>query len=97
MFGLSVQNQITTIFFDLFGVLLGIDQSVVVQYLSRLTGTPYLMTRETVLGEPFMRLERNEINFTQYVNEIRALLPNGSQIKTDSLRKIFLLHYHRIQ
>ena len=63
-----MQNQITTIFFDLFGVLLGIDQSVVVQYLSKLTGAPYLETREVAMGESFMRLERSEINFTQYVD-----------------------------
>jgi len=37
-----MQNYISTIFFDLFGVLLGIDQSVVIQYLSKLTDTPYL-------------------------------------------------------
>ena len=85
-----MQNQITTIFFDLFGVLLGIDQSVVVQYLSKLIGTPYLETRVIVMGEPFMRLERSEINFTQYVDEIRDALPNGNRIKADSLEDIWM-------
>ena len=64
-----MQNKITTIFFDLFGVLLGIDQSVVIQYLSKLTDTPYIETREIALGEPFMRLERGEVTFTRYVED----------------------------
>ena len=85
-----MQNKITTIFFDLFGVLLGIDQSVVIQYLSNLTGLPYLKTREVAMGEPFVRLERSEINFTQYTDEIRAALPNGNRIEADSLRDIWM-------
>ena len=85
-----MQSQITTIFFDLFGVLLGIDQSVVIQYLSNLTGLPYLKTREVAMGEPFMRLERNEINFTQYTDEIRAALPNGNQIEDGPLRDFWM-------
>ena len=85
-----MQNQSTTIFFDLFGVLLGIDQSVVVQYLSKLIETPYLETREIAMGEPFMRYERSEINFTQYVDEIRAALPNGGRIEAAALRGIWM-------
>ncbi len=87
---MSLGCKITTIFFDLFGVLLGIDQSVVVQYLSKLTGLPYLDTREIAMGEPLMRLERSEINFTQYVAELRAALPNGNRIEADSLRDIWM-------
>ena len=85
-----MHNQITTIFFDLFGVLLGIDQSVVVQYLSRLIEVPYLETQEVAMGESFMRLERNEINFRQYVDEIRAALPNGKRIESDTLKNIWV-------
>jgi len=84
------KSQIKTIFFDLFGVLLGADQSVVVQYLSRLIEAPYLKTRETAMGEPFMRLQRGEINFTQYVNEIRATLPNGNRIEVTPLQDIWM-------
>ena len=85
-----MQNHITTIFFDLFGVLLGIDQSVVVQYLSKLTNTPYLKTREITMGEPYMQLERGEIKFQEYVGDIRALLPNGDRIDADRLRDIWM-------
>ena len=85
-----MQNKITTIFFDLFGVLLGIDQSVVVQYLSNLLDAPYLDVREIAMGEPFMRLERREINFNQYVEEIRDILPNSERIKIPALRDIWM-------
>ena len=84
-----MQNKINTIFFDLFGVLLGIDQSVVIQYLSKLTDTPYLDTREIALGEPFMHLERGEVTFTRYVEDIRSAMPNGARIDADSLREIW--------
>ena len=85
-----MQNKITTIFFDLFGVLLGVDQSVVVQYISKLIETPYFEVRELAMGEPFMRLERSEINFTQYVNKLRATLPNGNRIEDGPLRDIWM-------
>ena len=85
-----MQNHISTIFFDLFGVLLGIDQSVVVQYLSKLTNTPYLKTREITLGEPYMRLERGEIKFKEYIEHITALLPNGDRINAERLRDIWM-------
>ena len=85
-----MQNHITTIFFDLFGVLLGIDQSVVIQYLSKLTNTPYLKTREITLGEPYMRLERGEIKFKEYIEHITALLPNGDRINAERLRDIWM-------
>lgn len=85
-----MQNHINTIFFDLFGVLLGIDQSVVIQYLSKLTNTPYLKTREITMGEPYMRLERGETNFQDYVKDIRNLLPNGDCIDINGLKNIWM-------
>ena len=84
-----MQNKINTIFFDLFGVLLGIDQSVVIQYLSKLTDAPYLDTLEIAMGEPFMRLERGEVTFTRYVENIRSAMPNGARIDADNLREIW--------
>ena len=85
-----MQNYINTVFFDLFGVLLGIDQSVVVQYLSKLTNTPYLKAREITMGEPYMQLERGEVTFKEYVEDISAMLPNGNRIDADSLREIWM-------
>ena len=75
-----MQNKITTIFFDLFGVLLGVDQSVVVQYISKLVESPYFEVREIAMGEPFMRLERSEINFDQYVDKIGSELRTGCPV-----------------
>ena len=85
-----MQNHINTVFFDLFGVLLGMDQSVVIQYLSNLTGLPYLKAREVAMGEPFMQLERGEIKFQEYVLDIRTLLPNGDRIDADRLRDVWM-------
>ena len=85
-----MQNHIKTVFFDLFGVLLGIDQSVIVQYLATLTDTPYLKAREITMGEPYMRLERGEIIFQEYVEDITALLPNGDRINADRLRDVWM-------
>jgi len=85
-----MQNHINTIFFDLFGVLLGTDQSVIVQYLSQLTNTPYMQTREITMGEPYMRLERGEAKFQEYVEDIRALLPNGDRIDAERLRGLWI-------
>ena len=85
-----MQNHISTIFFDLFGVLLGIDQSVVVQYLSKLTNTSYLKAREITMGEPYMQLERGEVTFKEYVEDISAILPNGNRIDGDELRDIWM-------
>jgi len=85
-----MQNYINTVFFDLFGVLLGVDRSVVVQYLSKLTNTPYLKTREITMGEPYMRLERGETKFHEYVVDIRNLLPNGDRIDADRLRDLWM-------
>ena len=85
-----MQNHISTIFFDLFGVLLGIDQSVVIQYLSKLTNTSYLKTREITMGEPYMRLERGEVTFKEYVEDISAMLPSGNRIDANSLREIWM-------
>ena len=70
-------------------MLLGIDQSVVVQYLSNLTDTPYIKTREIALGEPFMRLERGEVTFSHYVEDISSAMPNGARIDAHRLLEIW--------
>ena len=77
---MNKHNNKTTIFFDLFGVLLGTDPSVVVYYLSKQTGLPYSKTHEIVFGEIFMQLEQREINFNTYFNAICSLLPKGDCI-----------------
>ena len=83
---MNKQNTIKTVFFDLFGVLLGVDQSVVIQYLSRLIELPYEKTRGIVLGETYMRFERGEINFNTYINRLCNILPHGDAIDKDALK-----------
>jgi FMN phosphatase YigB (HAD superfamily) len=83
---MNKQNTINTVFFDLFGVLLGVDQSVVIQYLSRLIELPYEKTRRIVLGETYMRFERGEINFNTYINRLCNILPHGDAIDKDALK-----------
>ena len=73
-----MKNYIDTIFFDLFGVLIGINMEVVINHISKSTNTPFLTTKDIIMGEPFMKLERKEINFTEYFNEISIHLPNNS-------------------
>tara|TARA_B110000438_G_C15761076_1_gene627307 strand:- start:888 stop:1496 length:609 start_codon:yes stop_codon:yes gene_type:complete len=65
-----MKNNIDTIFFDLFGVLIGINMEVVINHISKSTKTPFLTTKDIVMGEPFMELERKEINFEEYFNKI---------------------------
>ena len=65
-----MQNHITTVFFDLFGVLLGIDQSVVVHYLSKLTNT-FLKINKT-------NIDWQEIKEILTVNGVRFSFEDGS-------------------
>ena len=73
-----MKNYIDTIFFDLFGVLVGINMEVVINHISKSTNTPFSTTKDIIMGEPFMKLERKEIDFTEYFNEISIYLPKNS-------------------
>lgn len=73
-----MKNHIDTIFFDLFGVLIGINMEVVINHISKSTNTPFLTTKDIIMGEAFMKLERKEIDFTEYFNDISIHFPNNS-------------------
>ena len=77
---------INTIFFDLFGVLLGIDQSTIIHYVSQKIGLPYSQTKDIVMGEIFMKLERSEIEFQQYFQDIQYALPSGEKLNYDDFK-----------
>ena len=83
-------NKITTIFFDLFGVLLGSDQSIILQYLTKTTHLDYLEVKNIAMGETFMKLERKEINFDRYIEEIKKLLPNEDKIQSSILKNLWI-------
>jgi len=77
---------IKSIFFDLFGVLLGIDQSATIHHISKKVNLPYLETKDIVMGEIFMRLERGEIEFKQYFHDLQYALPNGRNLSYDEFK-----------
>jgi len=78
--------EIKTIFFDLFGVLLGIDQSTIIHYVSQKIDLPYLQTKDIVMGEIFMKLERGEIEFKQYFQDLQYALPSGEKLNYDEFQ-----------
>jgi putative hydrolase of the HAD superfamily len=42
------------------------------------------------MGEPYMQLERGEVTFKEYVEDISAMFPNGNRIDGDDLRDIWM-------
>ena len=78
--------EIKTIFFDLFGVLLGIDQSTIIHYVAQKIELPYLQTKDIVMGEIFMRLERGEIGFRQYFQDLQYTLPSGEKLNYEEFQ-----------
>ena len=79
-------RKINTIFFDLFGVLLGIDQSTIIHYVSQKIDQPYLKTKDIVMGELFMNLERGEIEFKQYFQNLQYALPSDEKLNYDDFK-----------
>ena len=65
-----MKSYVDTIFFDLFGVLIGVNMEVVIQYVSKKTNTSFFETKDIIMGEPFMKMERKEIDFREYFNQI---------------------------
>ena len=82
--------EIKCIFFDLFGVLLGMDQSTTIYHISKKIKLPYLETKDIVMGESFMRLERGEINFRQYFQDLQYALPNGETFEYDEFKTMWI-------
>ena len=79
-------RKINTIFFDLFGVLLGINQSTIIHYVAQKIDLPYLQTKNIVMGEIFMKLERGEIRFNKYFQDLQYALPGGKKLNYDEFK-----------
>jgi len=77
------------IFFDLFGVLIGMNQSAIINHVAKLTSQPYLKTKEIVTGEIFMRLERGEVEFKQYFQDLQYALPNGQKLSYNQFKALW--------
>ncbi len=80
-------RKLDTIFFDLFGVLLGTDQSALIHFAACQLSLPYHQVREVFTGEISMELIRREISFEQYLKKIRNALPGGEKLNTDELAR----------
>ncbi len=74
------------IFFDLFGVLLGTDQAAVINHVAKRVDVPYLQAREILQGEIYLRLERGEIRFKQYFQDIQYALPHGDRLDYEDFK-----------
>jgi putative hydrolase of the HAD superfamily len=72
--------EYNTIFFDLFGVLIGRDETSIVRYVSKVLDIPFYQTREVVTGENYMRFVRQEISFDQYFQKLQFQLVNGDKL-----------------
>ena len=81
--------DIKSIFFDLFGVLIGMNQSTIINHIAKLTNQPYLKTKEIVTGEIFMRLERGQIEFKQYFQDLQYALPNGQKLSYNEFKALW--------
>ena len=79
-------KRFNSFFFDLFGVLLGINQSTIIHYVSQKINLPYLQTKDIVMGEVFMKLERGEIKFQQYFQDIQYSFPSGEKLIYDDFK-----------
>ncbi len=82
--------KITHIFFDLFGVLLGADQSTIIHFVASKIDSNYQEVKEILLGESFMKLERGEINFRDYFQHLQYALPNGDLLDYESFKQKWL-------
>ena len=69
--------MISVLFLDLFGVLIGADNDSIIKYVVDVCQINTKSAKETVFGEDCMRLERNEITFNQYFNNLSYKL-NGN-------------------
>jgi len=81
---------IKSVFFDLFGVLIGMNQSTIINRIAKLTNQPYLKTKEIVTGEIFMRLERGQIEFKQYFQDLQYALPNGQKLSYNQFKTLWV-------
>ena len=68
--------MINVLFLDLFGVLIGADSDPIIKYVVDVCQINTKSAKEEIFGENCMRLERNEITFNQYFNNLSYKLEN---------------------
>ena len=83
--------MINVLFLDLFGVLIGADSDSIIKYVVDVCQINTKSAKEVVFGEDCMRLERNEITFNQYFNNLSYKLNGNINLEE------FKLHWERMQ
>ena len=73
--------MINVLFLDLFGVLIGADNSSVINYVADTSKISKIDAKEIVFGEDCMRFERNEITFKQYFTNLSYKLNQSIEIE----------------
>ena len=73
--------MINVLFLDLFGVLIGTDNSSIINYIADIGAIRKIDAQEIIFGEDCMRLERNEIAFDQYFANLSYKLNKSIEIE----------------
>ena len=71
-------QNVKNIFIDLFGVLIGVDNTQVLNYVQSCSVCDNTEIYHVLFGEKCMELERGEINFNQYFQYIQYALDSPS-------------------
>ena len=79
--------KIKAIYFDLFGVLLDINKTQIIQYISSTTKKTPFEIKKILHHELFMQLLRKEISFNEYFLIIKPLLSKSGVIDQNILEK----------
>ena len=88
-----MNTHISTIFFDLFGVLIGVDRSVFIQHLSKLSKYSYKKTKNIVFAENYLKMEKGDIKLNEYIESIYQIFSKFDTINKNDLLKIWTNSY----
>jgi len=74
----ELMQNIKIIFIDLFGVLIGADNTQILNYVQSCSSNEKTSVYHVLFGEKCMELERSEINFNQYFQYVQYALDCSS-------------------
>lgn len=81
---------ITTVFFDIGGVLVNVEIQPMLEKISRATGIMPEIIGQSMDGRALHALERGEITFTDYYDTIVTALDCREALSYDDLRRLWL-------
>ena len=79
---------VKNIFFDLYGVLIGIDESSFIYFIAKQSKEEYHVVKNIIYGDLYRKLERKEISFDEYLNGLIDYF-KIKNIDTKKLKKIW--------